>query len=406
MKINDLPLEFRQALPVMDIIMEHHYEAYFVGGSVRDVILGHTIHDVDIATSAFPQEIKEMFPRTIDVGIDHGTVLVLYENDQYEITTFRTESTYQDYRRPDSVTFVRSLEEDLKRRDFTMNALAMTCDGDVIDLFDGIQSIHQKEIKAVGNPDERFSEDALRMMRALRFASQLDFDIEKETEQAILKNHQLLDKIAIERIYIEWVKLLMGQQRARGIVPFVETKCFEYCPGLKDKKDELLVFAQQSPNKLLTSEELAWSCLLVAINISDVKMFLSKWKTSKRLTNLLDSVMYYYTKRLTKSWSAKELYQAGVDVISLVEETREFFGLTNEVKQCLTAYEKLPIKSIADLAVSGRDVLAYLEKKPGPWLGDTLKHAEYQVVEGYWQNDKKYLLEKIKEREGGTCDEL
>ena len=198
----------------------------------------------------------------------------------------------------------------------------------------------------------------------------------------------------------------MGQQRARGIVPFVETKCFEYCPGLKDKKDELLVFAKQSPNKLLTSEELAWSCLLVAINISDVKMFLSKWKTSKRLTNLLDSVMYYYTKRLTKSWSAKELYQAGVDVISLVEETREFFGLTNEVKQCLTAYEKLPIKSIADLAVSGRDVLAYLEKKPGPWLGDTLKHAEYQVVEGYWQNDKKYLLEKIKEREGATYDEL
>ena len=145
MKINELPIEFKHALPVLKELNRHGYEAYFVGGSVRDVILHQTIHDVDIATSAFPEEIKEMFPRTIDVGIEHGTVLVLYHQDQYEITTFRTESTYQDYRRPDKVTFVRTLEEDLKRRDFTMNALAMTLDGEIVDLFEGIESIHEKE---------------------------------------------------------------------------------------------------------------------------------------------------------------------------------------------------------------------------------------------------------------------
>lgn len=404
MKINDLPIEFKHALPVINKINEHGYEAYFVGGSVRDVILNHTIHDVDIATSAFPEEIKEIFSRTIDVGIDHGTVLVLHEEDQYEITTFRTESTYQDYRRPDKVTFVRSLEEDLKRRDFTMNALAMTREGDIIDLFDGIESIHAKEIKAVGNPDERFGEDALRMMRALRFASQLSFNIEEKTEEAILKNHQLLKKIAIERIYIEWVKLLMGAERKRGIMPFIETNCFACCPGFGHKKELLVAFANQNPEMLLTSEELAWSCLLIAIEEKRVKTLLGEWKASKRLSNLVEKVIDCYDERLTSQWSAKEMYQAGVEVISLVEQVREFFGFENNQEELIKAYNHLPIKSMADLKVSGRDVLTYTDKKPGPWLGDALKQAEEHVVDGKWENDKEVLLEKIKEMVGERDD--
>lgn len=124
------------------------------------------------------------------MGIEHGTVLVLFQDEQYEITTFRTESTYQDYRRPDEVTFVRSLEEDLKRRDFTMNALAMGKNGEIIDLFNGIEAINNKQIVAVGNPSERFHEDALRMMRGLRFSSQLNFEIE-EKRKKLLKNIML-----------------------------------------------------------------------------------------------------------------------------------------------------------------------------------------------------------------------
>ncbi len=152
MKLTILPEEFRQALPVMEQIETAGYEAYFVGGSVRDVLLGHPIHDVDIATSAFPAEIKEIFPRTVDVGIEHGTVLVLTEDSQYEITTFRTESTYQDFRRPDQVSFVRSLEEDLKRRDFTINAFAVQDDGNVIDLFEGLADLANKTLRAVATP--------------------------------------------------------------------------------------------------------------------------------------------------------------------------------------------------------------------------------------------------------------
>lgn len=138
-----LDSEFMKALPVIQKIQEAGYEAYFVGGSVRDRILKKPIADVDIATSAFPMEVKEIFPRTVDVGIEHGTVMVLFEGEGYEVTTFRTESTYQDYRRPDTVTFVRSLEEDLKRRDFTVNALAMNSEGELIDYFGGLKDIEK-----------------------------------------------------------------------------------------------------------------------------------------------------------------------------------------------------------------------------------------------------------------------
>ncbi len=180
------------------------------------------IHDVDIATSAFPEEIKQLFPKTIDIGIEHGTVLALVDDEQYEITTFRTESTYQDYRRPDSVEFVRSLEEDLKRRDFTINAFALKEDGQIIDLFDGLSDLENQVLRAVGNPHERFHEDALRMMRGLRFVSQLGFELEAETALAIQENHHLLEKISVERINVEFVKMLLGQERSADFVPLLK----------------------------------------------------------------------------------------------------------------------------------------------------------------------------------------
>ena len=135
MKLKQLPSEFQEALPIVEKLKSAGYEAYFVGGSVRDAILGRTIHDVDIATSAYPEETKKVFTRTIDIGIEHGTVLVLHGKQEYEITTFRTEDVYVDYRRPSQVSFVRSLEEDLKRRDFTVNAFALSDEAQIIDLF-------------------------------------------------------------------------------------------------------------------------------------------------------------------------------------------------------------------------------------------------------------------------------
>ena len=168
MIIKHLPPIFEPARPVLQKIEDAGFEAYFVGGCVRDTILGDSIHDIDIATSAYPSEIKAIFNRTVDTGIEHGTVMILDHGTGYETTTFRTESGYQDYRRPDKVTFVRSLSEDLKRRDFTINALALKENGEVIDLFNGLDDLKHHLIKAVGDPNERFHEDALRMMRAVR----------------------------------------------------------------------------------------------------------------------------------------------------------------------------------------------------------------------------------------------
>ncbi|HES5164132.1 TPA: CCA tRNA nucleotidyltransferase, partial [Streptococcus pyogenes] len=162
MKLMTMPSEFQKALPILTKIKEAGYEAYFVGGSVRDVLLERPIHDVDIATSSYPEETKAIFNRTVDVGIEHGTVLVLENGGEYEITTFRTEDVYVDYRRPSQVSFVRSLEEDLKRRDFTVNALALDENGQVIDKFRGLIDLKQKRLRAVGKAEERFEEDALR----------------------------------------------------------------------------------------------------------------------------------------------------------------------------------------------------------------------------------------------------
>ena len=178
MRLSYLPSEFQKALPILEKIKAAGFEAYFVGGSVRDALLNRPIHDVDIASSSYPEETKQIFERTVDIGIEHGTVLVLENGGEYEVTTFRTEDVYVDYRRPSSVAFVRSLEEDLKRRDFTVNAFALNENAEVIDKFDGLTDLDNRVLRAVGKAEERFNEDALRIMRGLRFAASLDFDIE------------------------------------------------------------------------------------------------------------------------------------------------------------------------------------------------------------------------------------
>lgn len=270
MIIKKLPQEFEQARPVMQQIEAAGFEAYFVGGSVRDTILNKPIHDVDIATSAYPEEIKQIFHRTVDTGIEHGTVMILDHGKGYETTTFRTESGYQDFRRPDEVTFVRSLQEDLQRRDFTINALAMKEDGTVIDLFNGLKDLKAGMIRAVGTPQERFHEDALRMMRAIRFASQLDFKIEKKTLAGIQENAALLSKIAVERTRVELEKLLLGENPVNGISALIETNLYEYCPMLAHFKSGLTQLLALN-DWHLSSETEAWSLLSYAFSCKESK---------------------------------------------------------------------------------------------------------------------------------------
>lgn len=189
------------------------YESYIVGGCVRDLLLSKTPKDWDITTSATPDEIKEVFSnyKVIDTGLKHGTVSVLINDIIYEVTTFRIDGEYSDNRTPDYVEFTTSLEEDLKRRDFTINAMAYSHKTGLIDLFGGQEDLENNVIKCVGNPNKRFQEDALRILRALRFSSVLGFDIEVETKKAIFFNRELLLNISAERISSELNKILLGQ---------------------------------------------------------------------------------------------------------------------------------------------------------------------------------------------------
>lgn len=196
---------------IIQKLNQNGFEAYIVGGCVRDAILGKTPHDWDITTSALPEEVKGIFRRTIDTGIQHGTVTVLIKNAAYEITTYRVDGEYKDHRRPEQVTFTRSLEEDLKRRDFTINAMAYNEKTGIVDLYGGQKDLNDGIIRCVGNPDDRFDEDALRILRAVRFAAQLGFVIDEKTEEAMTKKASFLREISAERIQAELTKLLISE---------------------------------------------------------------------------------------------------------------------------------------------------------------------------------------------------
>ena len=200
----------QKAAQILRTLNAAGYEAYVVGGCVRDSMLNRVPGDWDITTSALPEQVKELFHRTVDTGIQHGTVTVMMDKEGFEVTTYRVDGEYHDGRHPDAVTFTRSLEEDLKRRDFTINAMAYHPEHGLVDLFGGMEDIDQKIIRCVGNPVERFTEDALRMLRAVRFSAQLGFTVEENTKAALARMAGNLEHVSAERIQTELVKLLVS----------------------------------------------------------------------------------------------------------------------------------------------------------------------------------------------------
>ena len=203
----ELPAKVKYIISKLE---DNGYEAYAVGGCVRDSVLNRIPEDWDITTSAKPEEVKKLFQATIDTGLQHGTVTVIVDKEGYEVTTFRLDGDYTDGRHPDRVAFTSSLTEDLKRRDFTINAMAYSVKTGLVDRFDGLQDLENGIIRAVGNAEERFTEDALRMLRAIRFAGQLNFEIEEETFDAIKKLSSNISKVSVERIAKELEKLLLS----------------------------------------------------------------------------------------------------------------------------------------------------------------------------------------------------
>lgn len=396
MKISTLPQEFMQAQPILEHIESAGFEAYFVGGAVRDMLLNKPIHDVDIATSAFPEEIKALFTKTVDTGIQHGTVMVLDHGDGYEITTFRTESTYTDFRRPDKVTFVRSLAEDLKRRDFTINAIAMTKDGDIIDLFDGLTDMAQKRIQAVGDAEVRFNEDALRIMRALRFSAQLGFDIAPHTKAALKQIGRNLEKIAVERIRVEFEKLLMGQYASNSLSVAIEADLIRYLPGHIKKEDWLTITADLKRNQP-QARTVIWPYFLsrLSLRLNELQLFMRSWKTSREDMRAVLSIVPIV--KHVQTVSVFELY-AIYDYQALLFEVLTLVGTPLATQQRVKQiFDALPITHNRDMCISGGDLLANNIVTPGPQMGRILTQLEHAVIQRIISNRPDSLLEYAKE---------
>ena len=398
LKINNLPPIFTVAFPVLKQLEQAGYEAYFVGGSIRDLILNRPIHDIDIATSAYPEEVKRLFPKTIDTGIKHGTVTVLNDGASYEITTFRTESGYQDFRRPDHVTFVQNLAEDLKRRDFTINALAMNRAGEVIDLFNGLGDLQKHLIKAVGDPMKRFHEDALRMMRAVRFMSQLNFDLESQTKEAVSDLHQLLSKISVERIRDEFVKMGTGINSRDAFKIFLQTKLSESVPDFAGKSDLLAIYPKLKFNPSM--ETSLWSIIIILLKISDdqIARFMRDWKNSNAMTEKVRKIVALFDLISEKSPSDLELFNAGKDVLLNTIDVAHILGQPINSEALVDRYTALPIKSMSELAVDGQFLIAN-GIKPGPKLGQILNEIKQKVISGELANSKDDIQDYLQQIE-------
>ncbi|MGG1611442.1 CCA tRNA nucleotidyltransferase, partial [Paenibacillus phoenicis] len=219
---------------VLRILRDGGHQAFFVGGCVRDELMGRPVHDMDIATSAKPDEVVRLFERTIPTGIQHGTVTVMMGDHAFEVTTFRKESDYADYRRPTSVEFVDAVTEDLRRRDFTMNAIARGLEGELIDPFGGRMDIERGLIRCVGDAEERFAEDALRMMRAVRFASTFGFRPVLSLWKALLTGRDKLGYIAKERVRMELEKIVLGPDPLRGLALLERSGLLRYAKAAQE----------------------------------------------------------------------------------------------------------------------------------------------------------------------------
>lgn len=373
---------------VLKSITDNGFEAYIVGGCVRDMLMGKAPHDFDITTSATPEEIQNIFEKTVPTGIKHGTVTVVIDGEPIEVTTFRCDGDYTDCRHPEKVEFVRNIEADLSRRDFTVNAIAYNPHKGIVDLFYGIDDINSKILRAVGNPEKRFCEDALRIMRLFRFASVLGFEIEKETLDAALLKARLLEKVSIERINTELCKLLCGE-KPEIIEALIKNGGLIY---LGIKKSEKLESLKKLPEKI----GIRLFAFLKLTNC-DFNSFLNKFKASNQLKAevlTLDriSLLPFLSKKDIKEILNLSDGQTLNDYLDFVAA----FSDVDTTPQKATLKEIISLNEpykISHLALDGNDLKEMGIK--GEEIGEKLEYLRRFVIEFPEANKKEKLLEKL-----------
>lgn len=395
---------------IIRTLNDHGYEAYAVGGCVRDTLLDRKPGDWDITTSARPQQVKELFRRTIDTGIQHGTVTVMMDRIGYEVTTYRIDGEYEDGRHPKQVEFTSSLIEDLKRRDFTINAMAYSHETGIVDEFGGVEDLKAKTIRCVGDPMERFTEDALRILRAIRFSAQLDFSIEEQTWNAIRVIAPNIAKVSKERIQVELTKLLLSDHPEKirevyetGISPYIS----ENFDSLNWKNAEI-------PATLPSEKYVRWAAFLRCANVYDANGTLipqpvpsltevpeSASRAVKILRDLkLDNDTIGRVKTLV-AWSGVELSETPEAIRRAMSRMEpevwdvliQLNGYSEKIKELTkTIREAGDCLDLKHLAVKGQDLIK-AGVQPGKALGATLNQMLDDVLSHPDHNEKEYLLE-------------
>ena len=350
------------ALKILKKIEESGYQAYIVGGFVRNFLLGIESNDIDITTDATPKDLYTIFPDAILPTTKYGSVTIIVNQIRFEITTFRKEFNYQKNRRPGEVIYIKTLKEDLLRRDFTVNTLCMDKNGKIIDLLNAKEDLKTKKIKTVQESKKSFEEDALRILRAIRFATTLNFDLDKEVEDAIRQTKYLLNYLSKERIKEELTKIFASTNAKGGIhlLLYFELDKVLYLKKLKD-----IHFFSQSIG--------IWAFL-------EVDNLYPFSKNEKEL-------MMKIRKVKDENFSDYAIYQCGLYASSVAGE---MCGLSK--KEIIEKYEALPIKRLQELSVNGRDLLKIFNKPPGPYLKQWIKLLEKQVILRNIENQKEALI--------------
>ena len=429
------------------------YEAYAVGGCIRDIILGREPRDWDITTSALPQQVKSLFRRTVDTGIKHGTVTVMIGDEGFEVTTYRVDGIYEDGRHPRDVSFTRELKEDLRRRDFTINAMAYNDRDGLVDIYGGMEDTEKKIIRCVGEPEERFGEDALRMLRAIRFSAQLGYEIDPDTEKAISKLSGNLKKISAERIHAELIKTLVSDHPEKiekayelGLtavfLPEFDTAmqteqnhphhCYSVGKHIiksicEIEADPVLRLAMLlhdigKPKTLTIDEEgkthfhghpAVSERMGVAImrrlkmdndTIRKVSVLVryhdygnalpATEKTVRRALNKICDDLFEDFLRVKEADVYAQSDYLREEKIEKIKEWRRIYREIIEKGQCF---------SIRDMKISGKDLIA-AGTAPGPALGEILNKLLEEVLDDPEKNNREYLLKRAGELKSGPQD--
>ena len=390
---------------IITVLQKAGYEAYAVGGCVRDTLLNREPEDWDITTSAKPEQIKRLFRRTVDTGIKHGTVTVLLGKDSFEVTTYRIDGIYEDGRHPKSVAFTESLAEDLKRRDFTINAMAYNDEAGLVDLFGGKSDLDQRIIRCVGKAEERFEEDALRILRAVRFSAQLDYEIEKNTREAIRLFSEKLQLISAERIRTELQKLLLSDhpEKIQDLYDLGITRIVleEYDNMSKEEREEIcrwLIRSERTVNVRL-------AILLLPLQEGAIQV-LKRLKYDRKTMTAVPALIAHAKDEpnITPKNIRHSIVEIGTglmpDMISVKKaiccQSAEYIAdYENMVRTILAAGDCLSLK---DLAIGGSDLIRVMKMKPGKEIGDALQYLLEQVLSDPSLNEYDTLLKLLSDR--------